>query len=114
MLLENCPWIPDRRPAGRCSNNVGRSGQWERMEAIARELLLTMPQDADILNAVGVAVFQLERREEAVTYFRQALVNEPETTPPSHSMMGWYWARRKKFPRAETMPANRHLDRARQ
>lgn len=76
------------------------SGQWERMEALGRDLLATMPSDADVLNAVGVAVFQLGRREEAAALFREALVNEPDHAP-SHAMMGWYWARRKRFGQAE-------------
>lgn len=75
-------------------------GQWERMEALGRELLVTMPRDADLLNAVGVAVFQRDRREEAAAFFREAIVSEPDHAS-SHAMMGWYWARRKKFSRAE-------------
>jgi tetratricopeptide (TPR) repeat protein len=75
-------------------------GQWERMEMLGRELLVPAPSDADLLNAVGVAVFQLDRRDEARRFFEEAMVNEPDHAP-SHSMMGWYWARKKKFKLAE-------------
>jgi Flp pilus assembly protein TadD len=75
-------------------------GQWERMEGLGKQLLVTRPSDADLLNAVGVAVFQLGRREEAADYFRDAITSEPDHAP-SHSMMAWYWARKRKFSPAE-------------
>jgi hypothetical protein len=62
-------------------------GQWERMEMLGRELLVPTPSDADLLSAVGVAVFQLDRRDEARRFFEEAIVNEPDHAP-SHSMMG--------------------------
>ena len=76
------------------------SGHWERMERLGRELLLASPREADLLCGVGVALFQQDNFEEARRFFEDALGNEPDHAG-SHRWMGWYWARRKKFPQAE-------------
>jgi Flp pilus assembly protein TadD len=51
------------------------------MEMLGRELLVPTPSDADLLSAVGVAVFQLDRRDEARRFFEEAIVNEPDHAP---------------------------------
>lgn len=67
---------------------------------MGRELLVSSPNDADLLSAVGLAIFQQERREEAKGYFMQAIVNDPDHAD-SHSRLGWYWLRKKKYAKAE-------------
>ena len=76
------------------------AGQWERMEALGKELLVTSPEESELLSAVGVAVFQQDRLEESRKYFEGAIVNEPDHDA-SHAGMGWYWVRKKKFASAE-------------
>lgn len=76
------------------------AGNWERMESLGKELLVGNPHDPDLLSAVGLAIFQQDRREEAKGYFTQAIANDPDHAE-SHSRMGWYWLRKKKYAKAE-------------